>query len=72
MEVGHESYRNARRRGPRLSGNFLHYRTEETVLDVGPVEASVEETNTLPLPAVAGGIALVAGVVLIFIGRKGV
>lgn len=43
----------------------ISWTKREKVIDVGPIEASVEERKTLPLPPVAGAIALVAGVILV-------
>ena len=43
----------------------ISWTKREKVIDVGPFEASVEERKTLPLPPVAGAIALVTGVILI-------
>ncbi len=46
------------------------YTTRETVLDLGPIQATKETTKTMPLPPVLGGMALLGGVVLIVIGAK--
>ena len=44
---------------------------EKTVVDVGPFKATTQEHKTIPFPPVAGGIALVAGVVLLVLpGRR--
>ena len=48
----------------------ITYTTREKVVDVGPIHASRDKTHTLPLPPVAGAIALVAGVVLLAAGRN--
>ena len=49
----------------------VSYTTEETVLDVGPVEVTKEKSNTIPLPPVFGAVALLGGVGLVaFGGRK--
>ena len=43
----------------------------EEVLDVGPIEVSRQERETIPLPPIVGGICLVAGVlVLVADGRR--
>jgi uncharacterized membrane protein YidH (DUF202 family) len=46
------------------------YTDREKVLDIGPIEATTEERKTIPIPAVAGGAAVVAGVVLVIAGAR--
>ena len=44
---------------------------EKTVVDIGPFQATAKERKTIPIPPVVGGIAFVAGVVLMVLpGRK--
>jgi hypothetical protein len=45
-------------------GGFT-YTTRQKVLDVGPIHASRDKTHTVPLPPIAGAVALVGGVVLL-------
>lgn len=52
-----------------LLGGFSYTRSEK-VLDVGPLEATVETRERVPLPPVLGGLALAAGVALLLVGRK--
>ena len=40
---------------------------EETVVDLGPIEARAEERETIPLPPILGGIALAAGAILVLL-----
>lgn len=40
-------------------------------IQVGPIGATVEERETIPLSPVLGGVALVAGVALVVAGRRG-
>jgi len=50
---------------------FTYFREEE-VAQVGPLEVTVEEEERIPLPSVAGGIAVAAGVILLVAGvRRG-
>ena len=51
-------------------GGFT-YTTREKVIDIGPIHASRDETHTVPLPPIAGGLALVGGVVLLITSKKG-
>jgi len=48
----------------------VSYTREEQVLDVGPFEATAETRETIPLPPIIGGVALVAGIVLLLAGRR--
>jgi hypothetical protein len=48
----------------------ITYTTRETVLDLGPIQATKETTKTMPLPPVLGGMALLGGVFLIVLGAK--
>lgn len=44
---------------------------EKTVVDIGPLQATARERKTIPIPPVVGGIAVVAGIVLLVVpGRK--
>lgn len=53
-----------------LWGGFS-WTQEKTVVDVGPFKATTQEHKTIPFPPVAGGVALVAGVVLLVLpGRR--
>ena len=53
-----------------LWGGFSWTR-EKTVVDLGPIKATTETRETIPFPPVAGGVALVAGVVLLVMaGRR--
>jgi hypothetical protein len=43
----------------------------ETVVDLGPIQATAQERETIPITPIVGGIALVAGIVLLVIpGRR--
>lgn len=52
-----------------IYGGF-NYTKQRTVLDVGPIEAKVDERKTVPIPPIAGGIAILAGVVLFIADRR--
>jgi hypothetical protein len=38
---------------------------KEKVLDVGPIEATAEDKETVPIPPILAGLALVGGIVLV-------
>jgi drug/metabolite transporter (DMT)-like permease len=45
--------------------------TKDTHLaKLGPIELSVKERETVSVPTWAGGLAIVAGVALVFVGRQ--
>jgi hypothetical protein len=50
-------------------GGFT-YTTREKVLDVGPIHATRDKTHEVQLPPIAGGVALVGGIVLLVAGKK--
>jgi len=43
----------------------ISYTTQKKVVDIGPIQATKTEHNTIPLPPILGAIALIGGVVLI-------
>jgi uncharacterized membrane protein len=47
------------------------YTTEETVMDVGPITATVGEKHNIDVPDIAGIGAIVVGMFLVYMGRKG-
>ena len=46
------------------------FKTEETVIDAGPLEITREKTNRFPLPPIVGGVAIAAGIGMLVFGRK--
>ena len=48
----------------------ITYTTREKVVDIGPIEATAEKRERIPLPPIAGGLALAAGVVLVIAGNR--
>jgi hypothetical protein len=53
-----------------LAYQGITYTTHKKVMDIGPIQATKEEKQTIPLPPILGGIALVGGVVLLMAGTK--
>ena len=45
------------------------YTTTETI-DLGPIQVTAEKQHTVPLPPILGGVALLAGVVLLLKSRN--
>ncbi len=50
-------------------GGFT-YTTREKVVDIGPIHASRDKTHDIPLPPIAGAVALIGGIVLLTVGNK--
>jgi hypothetical protein len=50
-------------------GGFT-YTTKEKVVDIGPIHATRDETHNVPLPPIAGAVALVGGIFLLVARRK--
>jgi hypothetical protein len=46
------------------------YSTREKIVDIGSLDVTVTKKNTIPLPPIVGGIALVGGIGLLVIGKK--
>jgi drug/metabolite transporter (DMT)-like permease len=45
-------------------GGFT-YKSQQRVMDLGPIHATREKTHNVPIPPIAGAIALIGGVVLL-------
>jgi hypothetical protein len=53
-----------------LAYQGITYTTREKVIDLGPLKASVEKQKTIPLPPILGGLAVAAGVFLVWVGSR--
>ncbi len=53
-----------------LAWGGISYTRREKVLDLGPIEASTEKRETIPLPPILGIVAIGAGVILLATGKK--
>ena len=53
-----------------LAYGGITYTSREKVLDIGPIEATAERRETIPLPPILGAAALVGGLVLLFVGSR--
>jgi len=53
-----------------LAYQGVNYTTRETIIDIGPLQATADRERTLPLPPVLGIVALVGGVVLLISGAR--
>ena len=53
-----------------LASGGISYTKKKTVVDIGPIKATADTRERIPIPPVLGGIALVGGIVLIALGSK--
>jgi len=53
-----------------LAYQGVTYTIREKVIDLGPLKASVDKKNTIPLPPVVGGLAVAVGIVLVVVGNR--
>jgi hypothetical protein len=48
----------------------ISWTREKTIVDIGPIEARSQERETIPLPPIVGGLALVAGAILLVVRER--
>jgi len=48
----------------------INYTSRDRVVDIGSMHITAEKSHHIPLPPVAGGIALAAGVLLLVVDMK--
>ncbi len=48
----------------------ITYTTRKNVIDIGPLQATVDKKETIPLPPLVGGVALVGGIALLIVGVR--
>ncbi|MDD8025690.1 MAG: DUF3185 domain-containing protein [Acidobacteriota bacterium] len=53
-----------------LAYGGIQYTSREKVVDLGPLQVTATKKKNIPLPPIAGGIALVTGIVLVVADRK--
>ena len=53
-----------------LAYQGINYTRTEKVLDLGPIHATKETQNRIPLPPIFGGIALIGGIALLIAGAR--
>ena len=53
-----------------LAYGGINYTRNEKVIDIGPIEATAERHERIPLPPMLGGIALVGGIALLAVGAR--
>jgi drug/metabolite transporter (DMT)-like permease len=53
-----------------LAWGSFSYTKDTHQAKLGPIELSVKERETVNVPTWAGGLAIAAGIALVFVGRK--
>jgi uncharacterized membrane protein HdeD (DUF308 family) len=53
-----------------LAYQGIRYTTQEKLVDIGPLQVTTAEKKNIPLPPIVGGVAIVAGIALIFAERR--
>jgi uncharacterized membrane protein HdeD (DUF308 family) len=48
----------------------ISFTSEKKILDIGPIEATKDETKTVPLPPLLGGAAIAGGIIMLAAGAK--
>ena len=53
-----------------LAYQGISYTTREKIIDLGPLQASVDREKSIPLPPIVGALALAGGVVVVVLGAR--
>jgi len=48
----------------------ISYTDTDTVVDIGPLEVTAQTEERVPIPPLAGGAAIVAGITLVVVGKR--
>ena len=48
----------------------ISYTTRENVIDLGPLQATLDKKKTIPLPPLVGGLAVISGIALLIVGVR--
>jgi hypothetical protein len=53
-----------------LAYGGISYTKKETIVDLGPIKATAETRERIPLPPLLGGAALAGGVILLVVAAR--
>ena len=48
----------------------ISYTKREKVLEIGPIQATAEKRETIPIPPIVAAAALIGGIALLVVGSK--
>ena len=48
----------------------FNYTRQKNILDIGPIHATADTQEHVPLPPIVGGLALAAGAILLAVGAR--
>ena len=52
-----------------LAVDNISFTERKTIVDAGPIKVTADEQRTIPIPTIAGIVAVIAGAGLLFMGR---
>ena len=53
-----------------LAWGCFTYTTKEKVVDIGPIHATRDQTHSVPLPPIAGAVALIGGIAMVVTSKR--
>ena len=53
-----------------LAIDNISFTERKTIVDAGPIKVTADEQRSIPIPTIAGVIAVVAGAALFFMSRR--
>jgi hypothetical protein len=53
-----------------LAVQGITYTTRENVVDIGALKVTADTQKTIPIPAIAGGVALAAGIAVVVLASR--
>jgi len=53
-----------------LAVDNISFTGRKTVVDAGPIKITADQQKVIPIPTIAGIVAVVVGLGLVFVGRK--
>jgi hypothetical protein len=53
-----------------LAIDNISFTERKTIVDAGPLKVTADEQRTIPIPSIVGVVAVIAGVAMLFMGRR--